>query len=184
MFINTDEKLIRKGGRKTVKMPFKEFKEKVLAVIDKSCCTQYGYFNMNQFLEALPQVKKDISKVQFDFENSFIEPEDWMGHINLVGFNELYIPLLGCIVGGDWEEPVFFIIYHDGKKFRGYVPVCGNVFNRDTNEALGNDEEADYEFLFKEAPEIEYDPENIEFDYHWPSIKKDILFRIELVEGR
>lgn len=135
---------------------------------------------MSQFLSVLPQVKKDISKIQFDFENSFIEPEDWMGHINLVGFHELHIPFLGCMAGGDWEEPVFFIIYHDGKKFRGYVPVCGNVFNRDTNEAIGNDEDADYEFLAKE--EVEYIPEETELDYHWPSIKKDILFRIEVQE--
>ena len=75
---------------------------------------------------------------------------------------------------------VFFIIYHDDKKFRGYVPVCGNVFNRDTNEAIGNDEDADYEFLAKE--EVEYIPEETELDYHWPSIKNDILFRIEVQE--
>lgn len=180
MFINTDEKLIRKSGRKAKKTSLQEFKEIILAVIDKSCCTEYGYFSMSQFLSVLPQVKKDISKIQFDFENSFIEPEDWMGHINLVGFHELHIPFLGCMAGGDWEEPVFFIIYHDGKKFRGYVPVCGNVFNRDTNEAIGNDEDADYEFLAKE--EVEYIPEETELDYHWPSIKKDILFRIEVQE--
>jgi len=182
MFINTDEKLIRKGGRKAKKTSLQEFKEKILAVIDKSRCTENDYFNMSQFLSVLPQVKKDILKIQFDFENSFIEPEDWMGHINLVGFHELHIPFLGCMAGGDWEEPVFFIIYHDGKKFRGYVPVCGNVFNRDTNEAIGNDEETDYEFLSKEMPGIEHDPEMMEFDYHWPSIKKDILFRIEVQE--
>lgn len=171
MFINTDEKLIRKGGRKAIKIPLQDFKEKILAVIDKSRCTENGYFSMSQFLSVLPQVRKDILKIQFDFENSFIEPEDWMGDDNFVGFQELHIPFLGCMAGGDWEEPVFFIIYHDGKKFRGYVPVCGNVFNRDTKEAIGNDEEADCEFLAE-----------TELDYHWPSIKKDILFRIEVQE--
>ena len=180
MFINTGEKLIRKGGCKAKKTSLQDFKEKILAVIDKSRCTEYGYFSMSQFMSVLPQVRKDILKIQFDFENSFIEPEDWMGHINLVGFHELHIPFLGCMAGGDWEEPVFFIIYHDGKKFRGYVPICGNVYNRNTNEAIGNDEEADYEFLAKE--EIEYIPEETELDYHWPSIKKDILFRIEVQE--
>lgn len=182
MFINTDEKLIRQGGRKTNRMSLLEFEGKITEKFIQSDCTEHGYSNMSQFLSVLPQVKKDISKIQFDLENSFNEPEEWMGEENLVGFHELHIPILGCMAGGDWEMPVFFIIYYDGKKFRGYVPACGNVYNRDTNEAIGNDEEADCIFLGNEIPGIEYDPEEMELDYRWDLIKKDIVSRIEIKE--
>ena len=43
----------------------------------------------------------------------------------------------GCF-GGDWEIPVLFFIYWDGKKFRGYIPTKGNTFNRKEKRSLGN----------------------------------------------
>ncbi len=33
-------------------------------------------------------------------------------------------------VGLDGVYPVYFCIYWEGKKFRGYIPIYGNVFNK------------------------------------------------------
>ena len=47
---------------------------------------------------------------------------------------------LGINAGGDWEYPVFFIVYYDGKEFRAYSPKVGNVFNINNNEAVRNND--------------------------------------------
>ncbi len=43
----------------------------------------------------------------------------------------------------------FFIIYWDGKEFRGYIPTKGNSFDRFRKIALGNDDDEDIKFLKK-----------------------------------
>jgi len=75
-----------------------------------------------------PTVEKDLKKVHFDTEN-----------INKTGYVTLPngFSYLGVMAGGDWEQFVFFIIYHDGKKLRGYVPKKGNLWNTDTNRSYG-----------------------------------------------
>lgn len=50
---------------------------------------------------------------------------------------------LGVTAGGDWEEPVFFIIYFDGKGLRGYIPENGNTYNKITKTAFGSEGESD-----------------------------------------
>ena len=39
---------------------------------------------------------------------------------------------------GDWEIPVYFMVYYDGKKIRVYVPTVGNTWRQDLKQALGN----------------------------------------------
>ncbi|MDB5036981.1 MAG: hypothetical protein JWQ35_509 [Bacteriovoracaceae bacterium] len=56
--------------------------------------------------------------------------------------------------GGDWENPVFFIIYWDGKALRGYIPTKGNLWNTDTKQAYGNDEESDAKNLLERFPDV------------------------------
>lgn len=46
---------------------------------------------------------------------------------------------LGCAAGGDWEYPVHFAIYYDGKSLRGYVPRYCNSYNLKTKQAFGYD---------------------------------------------
>ena len=64
----------------------------------------------------------------------------------LLGFHTLSngLTFLGVMAGGDWEQPIFFIIYYDDE-LRAYVPEDGNVWNTDTNEAYGNDNKKDAE---------------------------------------
>lgn len=100
---------------------------------------EYGLFS---------KVWKDWSKIKFSAENMTLKPKEFIvtgDHI--VGLHTLPSGLtyLGVLMGGDWEEPLFGIIYHDGQTFRGYIPNDGNIFNKDTKTAFGNDEDKDFE---------------------------------------
>lgn len=90
--------------------------------------------------------EKDLMKVQFDFENFEVE-EGHFGPKGLMGYHTLSngFTFLGCCAGGDWEVPVFFIIYWDGKKLRAYIPTDGNPWNTDMGTAYGSEDWHDYE---------------------------------------
>lgn len=103
---------------------------------------------VNSYRMGLPvlteQVIKDLAKVQFDSENHECRPDEaFCGAGEIAGFRTLPngLTYLGCTAGGDWECPLFYIIYWDGKKLRGYIPKDGNFWNTDLKAAYGNDEE-------------------------------------------
>lgn len=101
---------------------------------------------------AAPEAYKDIQKVQFDWENwTAKENEGFNGAENLTGFHILPngLSYLGVVSGGDWELPIFFVLYFDGKKIRGYIPESWNPWNHKTKQAYGNDESADEEDIQK-----------------------------------
>lgn len=90
-----------------------------------------------------PEVYTDLEVVNFDEENSEWEPgEGYSG--GTTGFHTLPngLTFLGITAGGDWETPLFYIIYWDGDKLRAYVPTDGNHWNTDTNTAYGSEAEA------------------------------------------
>jgi hypothetical protein len=89
------------------------------------------------------KITKDLQKVQFDFENTIIDDDT----DNLYGLHTMENGLTFCGIGagGDWEYPVFFIIYYDGKDLRAYIPTKGNPWNTDFHEAYGNHGEDEYE---------------------------------------
>lgn len=74
----------------------------------------------------------DVRKIQVDFENVYIEQ-----FVTLTNG----VPIALVEAGGDWEVPVMFAFYFDGKKFRAYVPTDGNVYNRTLKQAYGNADE-------------------------------------------
>jgi len=93
-----------------------------------------------------PEVKKDLDKVQFDMENREWEggeDNSYDGFEKITGFHTLPngMPYLGCCAGGDWESPLFYLIYFDGKKLRGYIPTDGNTWNTDTKTAYGSEQD-------------------------------------------
>jgi hypothetical protein len=95
------------------KVPFKK-RIKCKSIYDYICC---GYNK---------EWKKDISSqipYLFDFENMSLENEKE----TLIGLHTLYngLTFLGITAGGDWEHPIFFIVYFDGKDFKPYVPKYG-----------------------------------------------------------
>lgn len=82
----------------------------------------------------LAKARKDLEKVWFNFENVQYQSTE-------VSANG--IPFFWVMAGGDWEIPVYFMLYFDGKEFRGYVPVYGNSFNPKTKTAFGSDEDSE-----------------------------------------
>jgi hypothetical protein len=157
--------------------------------------------------EITPQIKKDLSKVEFDFENTEYGKEH--NHIRfnpITGKSEyedepMQIPsnkflglqtldngltFLGVVAGGDWETPLGFIIYWDGKKLRAYIPKDGNPWNTDTKMAYGNNCEGQYEngddstCDEKNAVKrgwVDWDMAHIDYDKILEDIKKRILPR-------
>ena len=93
----------------------------------------------------LPEaVMDDLKKVQFDWENyEYGNGQGYNGCENITGFNTTPggLPFLGVTAGGDWEVPVFLIVYYDGKKLRGYIPTDGNTWNTKAKAAYGNNYE-------------------------------------------
>lgn len=81
--------------------------------------------------ELLPAVETDWNKVDFSWENL---------SVNGVKTTQDGIPFIDMLVGGDWETPLMAIIYHDGKKFRGYIPKKGNAYNHKAKSAFGNND--------------------------------------------
>jgi len=109
-------------------------------------CNKSDAFSTHVMLEKLG---KDL-KVSFDFENFEMGGKELMGYTTLSnGFT-----FCGMSAGGDWEYPVFFVVYWDGKKLRGYVPTEGNPWNTDTKTAYGNDEDADGYNAHKRWPDL------------------------------
>lgn len=86
-------------------------------------------------------IEKDLKKVGFDQENVNDNEKDAHTYADIVGYHTLSngLTYLGIEAGGDWEIPVFYIIYWDGKNLRAYIPKEGNLWNTDTKEAYGND---------------------------------------------
>jgi len=130
-------------------------------------------------------VAKDL-KVKFDWEN-------WDWH-HYSGNTD---PLLGCCTigngftflgmsaGGDWEYPVWFCVYWDGKRLRAYIPTAGNPWNLTTKRAYGNSDEADLKDYKKrigdpafKLPEGEDICEWVDRDYG--KILADLMERIEV----
>ncbi len=131
----------------------------------------YDHFSRYAYKSLTRQIEKDLSKVEFDCENLDDGPRGYVDQSSPVDIDRLLgykvlsngLAFLGIVAGGDWEMPVFFIIYFDGHKLRGYIPEKGNTWNKKTKSAYGNDDtEAD------DAP-----------DFNVPEILQDIEDRIK-----
>jgi hypothetical protein len=128
---------------------------------------------------------KDI-KVDFDLENVAYTADDF-GPVGLVGYHREAngFTYCGFAAGGDWEHPVFFLVYWDGRRLRGYVPTDGNPWNTTTKKAYGNDAVADLKNARKRYPgsfegrDPEDDPvEPGDFDFDAELIRADFRARI------
>lgn len=116
----------------TQKISADELREK----IDKAEDAQNGY----TFAFLTPKITKDLQKVTFDTENE--DPCDETGHADGYLVLDNGLAVLGMTAGGDWEWPLYYIIYFDGKHLRGYVPKDGNPWNTTTKTAYGNGDDA------------------------------------------
>ena len=74
--------------------------------------------------------------------------------------------------GGDWEFPVCFVMYWDGKELRAYIPKDGNAWNKKQKTAYGSEEDMDEDY--------EVDSEKIEEkEVSEEKIFADVLKRIQ-----
>ena len=145
-FVNMDIKFLKKGGRKSIPMTKEDLSKKIEEFFIKNKI-EYDENHISEFiLEEHSKIKKDLSKIIFDKENfTFKEGEFGCTLPNILGFHTLEngFSFLGGMAGGDWEYPLFFIIYWDGKSLRGYIPTYGNSFNVDFKSAFGSEMESD-----------------------------------------
>lgn len=113
-------------------------------------------------------VEGDI-KVSFDLEN-VAEGRDYFGPSGLMGLQSLETGMAfhGYCAGGDWQMPVFFLVYWDGHKLRAHVPYAGNLWNRKTRAAYGNDPEEDLRDIKARWPHLatihDIDEADVSFD--------------------
>lgn len=90
---------------------------------------------------------KDLSKVNFDYENCGCEPGSDR-YPDPCGFwtTSEGVPTLGCHAGGDWEDPVYFVLYPESAtRLRAYIPKAGNTWNLKNKTAWGSGEDDDDE---------------------------------------
>lgn len=158
VLVNTDPKCLRNGGRKAdsstslqdmmaqewARYQIEQFEE---GYLDQDDMQDWDITNppddTYSFIYYLVEKLKSDLKVKFDTENS-----SWgmdFGPTSIEGYQRLSngLEYFGISAGGDWECPVFFIVYTDGKKLRAYIPTYGNTFNADLNTAFGSETESD-----------------------------------------
>jgi hypothetical protein len=126
-------------GEVTFDDPHKEAKLEAsygrMYVVDK-----YVHNGLMECAERENKILKDLSKVQFDWENCGCEPykDDPCGF----WMTSTGIPVLGCYAGGDWEDPVYFVLYPETPTtIRAYMPKDGNTWNLKNKTAWGSGEE-------------------------------------------
>ena len=87
-----------------------------------------------------PLFKELVAQVQFDNENVEIVEIVHFNETGELGFKLVNgLPFIIGYAGGDWENPVGFVIYLgvDGE-LHGYVPADGNVYEPLTRTAYGS----------------------------------------------
>lgn len=121
----------------------------------------------------IPTVKQELDKFIFNDENCYVDNEDLPvvdeSQQALVGVHTINgITFLGCMAGGDWEYPIFFMIYWDGKDFRAYVPYYGNVINLDFNAAFGSEADShNYESMIRSDKYLSLSKDLNNFDIYY-----------------
>lgn len=148
-FVN-DDVLVQKCGRNAVKMDSIELRTKII-----TRANELGYeiwdedFDLKYLILYLINKDRTIEadlNISFNTWNLTYSDKVIFGEYktnNLVGFHTLNngFTFLGMQACGNWECPVFFIIYYDGKQLRAYIPSYGNTINLDFHSAFGSEGE-------------------------------------------
>ena len=121
--------------------------------------TEYFPYNMPKRMD------NDLGKISFDWENW--DDGNLKDRTKDNGFETLPngLPILWMWAGGDWEFPVTFVLYWDGKGLRAYIPEEGNVYNKERKSDYGNNDEEE-----GEAQDFDYD-----------KMRLDIMNRIKII---
>lgn len=133
LYPNKDFKVSPKG-RKGKIMDLEDFKTSFAEFCEKRGLDIYEIFYEDYF--------QADQKIMFDYEN--VEEVE-------SGTLSCGVPWILYYAGGDWEEPVYFFLYPDGKTGnpRMYIPTRGNIFHKGLKVAYGSIEE--------KIPELDHD---------------------------
>jgi len=121
------------------KLTAAEFEAKVLALTKLASLEEMAY--------ALSGLKITTVGTEVSHDNENLEASSGNGFMGstLTGVQTIEdLTYLGVTAGGDWEVPVFYILFFNDKdELCKYFPKEGNVFNFLDNAAFGNDESTD-----------------------------------------
>lgn len=90
-----------------------------------------------RYITKLQQVQKDLSKVAFSTDCINISSFYYDCGFRRVRTGFTFYGVSG---GDEIEAPVYYILYHDGKSWRGYIPTYGNSYYVKENRAYLYDE--------------------------------------------
>ena len=118
-------------------------------------------------LRASAYEDRDDVDVKCDFENI-----ELIGYYTMPGTEGMDafeviddVPVCWCAAGGDWEDPVAFCMYLDGKgKLRGFVPIEGNAFCKEENCAYGSESEDEQKYYDKSTMYV-FDPKKMRNEF-------------------
>jgi hypothetical protein len=191
--LNLDAKF-KMGGRKIAKITEQEFHNEIKKFFKKypdiwpePDGTSFDT-SLDRFIPAVAglgvgyegidcQIRKDFKGVEVDLEN-----QEMLGKIR---FTPSGCPYVVGYVGGDWENPVVFMIYFDGNEMRAYVPKCGNTwrtYKKDDGKtgkiALGNLDDDD-DWVYKDLLRTG----QIQKGHSKSDLISDVEFEIDLCIG-
>jgi len=136
-------------------------------------------------------IGEGLGRVEFSLENYERESKNSYGHWGSLIGPRMFgsVPGVGCFGGGDWEYPLFFVVFLDanGQTLRSYVPKEGNTWNYDTASAFGNGEidsqgenNEDVKFLLswlqQNRPDLKIGINNVD-----PQVHPELLFDEEKI---
>ena len=195
-FINDDVEL-RHNIRKAAKISIDEFRD---IIKNKLSCTS-SYFDFETRIAGFCIYDDIICRdneynVAFDtilMDNDENDPYGYQTYENGLTF-------YGFKACGDWEFPVFMIIYYDGENLRLYTPIYGNAVNLDSYTAIGSESGYDSRLTQEKIEEYKklgfyknndlycspylrkYKMKHLnEVPTNYDAIKKDILAAIEVI---
>lgn len=101
---------------------------------------------VSTLLNCSDRIRRD-KDIDVDHENIMLDWSDWNVYCSGTSEPAKYLGIhtinnftfCGVKTGGDWEHPVFVILYWDGSDIRAYIPKRGNAVNMDTMTAFGSE---------------------------------------------
>ena len=150
--------------------------KKLMEYCDREELPLWYFFNGDRDVQKT--VRDDLSKIEVDTENvNYIGEYEMPGtepleHFEMIGAGGTAFPVAWCACGGDWENPLVFVLYI-GKKgeLRAYIPKDGNVYNKKKKAAYGNNDD---------DPSWDDDPDNPLFQFDADKLRADVAGRIEV----
>ena len=132
------------------------------------------------FAEALYTIGLDV--INIDMENCYTHPSDIWGICrdkNYLGVDTINgLTFFGGMIFGDWQFPLYVIIYWDGTHLRSYVPKRGNqvvLFENEWYALEHEDEDDSYVRKYGFA-----DSSDDTIDFNWDAIWDDIFTYIQI----